>query len=116
MASGTDRAPIRHHNGLTGKLDGCVPSCQLIVASCRERERTKGPFEEGDLLIGGAVHPPLMGRASHELWHLCTVLLPRSGAHVPLRGLGGVGVSRGGLVPPALPLTVATAHLGSGEF
>lgn len=112
MASGTDSAPILHHNGLTGKLDCCVPSCQLIVASCRESERTKGLFEEGDLLIGGAVHPPLMGRASHELWHLCTVL-PRSCAHVPL---GGAVRLVGGLVPPPPLLTVATAHLGSGKF
>lgn len=105
MASGTDRAPILHHNGLTGRPDCCVPSCQLIVASCRESERTKGLFEEGDPLIGGAVQPPLMGPAPHELWHLCTVLHTS-----PPRGVSGEGGGVGGA------LTVATAHLGSGEF
>lgn len=39
------------------------------------------------MLIGEAVHPPLMGCASHGMWHLCTVL-PHSAAHVPR--VGGV--------------------------
>lgn len=75
---------------LTGKLQCSVLSWQLIAASCWRGggvRGNKGLLEKGDLLIGEAVHPPLMGRAPHKLWHLCTAL-PRS--HTYVSGGGGV--------------------------
>lgn len=78
--------PALHHYELTGKLDCCVLSWQLIAASCRGSGEQRAVWK-GDLLIGEAVHPPLMGCTSHETWHLCTVLptfshtCPRGPAH-----------------------------------
>lgn len=80
-----------HYNGLDWQAAVRRPvlaanCCQLLGVGGGGGPGNKGLLEKGDLLIGEAVHPPLMGRAPHKLWHLCTAL-PRS--HTYVSGGGG---------------------------